>query len=121
MNGHTFAFALLVLALLALLVYLAAAGSVAALLVLAILLTVALVAVGAGIALVTQHQANQKQQQDFVNNAKENMALMAGIQTIQNRQNHTLMEQLRTTARLPEQANGNGLLIDAGIFDELDE
>jgi hypothetical protein len=126
MNGYTFALSLIWLAILAGLVYLAAAqGSIVAAVILAILATVLLVGLGAGITLATQRMANEKSQADFVNNAKENLAIMASLQRVQNSQNQTLMQQLKQAARLPEPPPGfdpgGALLIEEGVFDELED
>lgn len=121
MNGYNFTFGLVVLALLITLGYLAVGGSLAAGIALAIITTVVLILTGALIALAVQKMANQKAQADFVANARENMAIMAGLQRTQNLQNQTLMQQLGRVARLPEPTDSHSLLIDEGIFSELED
>lgn len=123
MNGYTFLLALVGLAVMALLIAAVANGSLLAGIVLAVLVTVLLISTGAGITLLTQRMAIEKSQIDFINNAKENLAIMQSLQRVQNQQNATLMQQLGQTARLPEPArNGNdSLIIDAAIFDELED
>jgi len=127
MNAYAFALALIMLALIALLVYLAAQGSLAALITLAVIVTVVLIALGALIALLGQRLANEKAQQDFRDNAKENLAIMQSMQQVQNKQNQTLMQQLNQAARLPAPSppgrpkNGQPLIIDDRIFDGLED
>lgn len=123
MTGYTFATILMVLAIIALLIYAAMLGSLIAVAILAVLATVLLVGLGAGIALATQRMANDKAQVDFVNNAKENLAMMQAMQRLQNAQNQTIMSQLGQVARLPEPPRDldSALLIDEGLFSDLDE
>jgi uncharacterized membrane protein YeiB len=122
MNVYHFTTVLVILAGLTALTLAAVAGSLLAAVILAVLVTVLLVGIGAGIALAVQRLANEKSQADFVNNAKENLAIMSSLQSVQNRQNQTIMQQLGQAARLPSPANGvDNFLIDDGIFSELGE
>jgi uncharacterized membrane protein YeiB len=122
MNGYHFTTVLVILAGLTALTLAAVAGSLPAAVILAVLVTVLLVGIGAGIALAVQKLANEKSQADFVANAKENLALMSSLQSVQNRQNQTIMQQLSQAARLPLPANGaDNFFIDDGIFNELGE
>ena len=125
LNVYSFVLILILLAILAGLIYAATLGSLAAAVILAILATILLVSLGAGIALATQRMANDKSQADFVNNARENLAMMQALQRVQNAQNQTLMQQLGRAARLPDpQANpdlSHVLMIDDGIFEELED
>lgn len=125
MNGYTFTTILMALAIITLLIYAAMQGSLVAVAILATFATILLVSLGAVITLATQRMANDKAQVDFVNNAKENLAMMQAMQRIQNAQNQTIMSQLGRVTRLPEPQRGmdlnNALLIDDGLFSDLDD
>lgn len=103
------------------LVWLAVLGYTLAIIALAVLATVALIGIGAGVGLLYTQQAAQQQQKQFMDNADENLRIMQALQSVQNRQNDTLMKQLSQTARLPEPSPPNGdFEIVPGVFDELD-
>ena len=79
------------------------------------------VVIGWSLSLIQQDKAAAKEQQAFSANVKENLAIMAAVQTVQNKQNQTLLNQLGSVARLPQAAPmADSLLIDDGIFEELD-
>ncbi|NJN98209.1 MAG: hypothetical protein HC875_31035 [Anaerolineales bacterium] len=55
-------------------------------------------------------------------NTRENLAIMGAMQSIQNKQNQALMQQLNQAARLPAQAAPGGFLsVEDGIFSELEQ
>lgn len=124
MNGYTFSFVTLLLATLAGLIYLASVGSMTAIVTLAILLTILLIALGAGITWLSIAQMAKQQERQFRDNVSENIGIMREMQTLQNKQNQTLMQQLGTVARLPQPTLPidlkNSLLIEDGIFEELE-
>lgn len=127
MSRYSFYLSLICLGMVAFLGWLAYGGSIPAMIFLVMLTTFLLMAAGAGMALTVQRMANEKSQQDFVANAKENLALMQAQQRVQNMQNQTIMEQLTKVARLPELGPGNGnsgleaFIIDQDVFGELEE
>lgn len=125
MNGYNFTFGLIILAVLAGLIYAASLGMITAIVTLAVLLTIVLTAMGAGIALAATKMMTDKAQKAFMDNAQENLSIMAALQRIQNQQNQTLMQQLGQVARLPQpepQLNlKDSLLIEDGIFEELEQ
>ena len=103
------------------LLYLAMAGNTWAVGILFGGWTIICLAVGFGGAVWQYRAMAARTQQSFMANAKENLALMGAMQTVQNRQNQTLMSQLSTVARLPQApAPVDSLLIEDGIFNELD-
>jgi hypothetical protein len=107
------------------LVWLAALGYTFALILLAILGTMLLVGLGEIFSLIRDKIAAQRQQQQFLDNAHENLTIMNSLQGIQNKQNQILMRQLGQLSKLPPlppQPNFNGdFLIEDGVFDELEE
>lgn len=112
----------MVLAILAGLVWLAVQGVTLAIVILTVLATVGLIGVGVGFTLIHIKIAADRQQAQFTDNASENLQIMSAMQSVQNKQNQTLMSQLGAAHRLPQappQANGN-FLIESGIFDDLE-
>ena len=103
------------------LLYLAMAGNVWAAGILFSGWTILCVVIGWSLSLIQQARSATKEQQNFMANAKENLSMMAAMQTVQNRQNQTLLQQLGSVARLPQAAPAlaDSLLIDDGIFEEL--
>lgn len=109
------------LAVLGALLYLAMVGNVWATGILFSGWSILCVVIGWSLSMVQQDKAASKEQQAFSANLKENVTLMAAMQTVQNRQNQGLMSQLITTPRLPSPSMGaDGLVIDNAIFDELE-
>lgn len=103
------------------LLYLAMAGSTWATGILFSGWSILCLVIGWSLSMLQQRQAAAKEQHDFMANAKENLAIMGAMQTVQNRQNQTLMNQLSTAARLPQPGpGGDSLIIDSTIFDELE-
>lgn len=125
MNGYNFSFATILLATIAALVYLASLGSLAAALTLAIVLTILLIGLGASLTWLSINLMTRQQERQFRDNVGENIGIMKEMQSLQNQQNKTLMGQLATVARLPAptpQPNPlDNLLIEDGIFDELEQ
>lgn len=80
------------------------------------------VIIGWSLSMIQQEKAATKEQEAFSANLKENLAIMSAVQTVQNKQNQTLLNQLGTVARLPQPAAPiDSLLIDDGIFEELEQ
>ncbi|MBE7469623.1 MAG: hypothetical protein DPW09_17800 [Anaerolineae bacterium] len=124
MNGYNFTFSLIILGIIGGLIYAASVGSLAALATLAIVLTILLIAMGAGIALVAVKLMAEKEQKAFMDNAHENLTIMQALQTIQNQQNEQLLRQAKqlTGAMIPPvTAPAQALMIEDGIFEELDK
>lgn len=122
MNTQTLILILTVLglAILAGLVWLATLGYILAYVILAVLAAVGLIGLGLSFGLIQQKIAADRQQQVFMDNAQENLSIMNTLQSIQNKQNSTLMQQLGAVSRLPVPPAQNGnFLIEDGIFDEL--
>jgi hypothetical protein len=121
-RGLVFIFCLL-LASVGVLIWLAMAGNVWAVGLLFALGAVSFVLLGAGIVVFVNGQSAQREQQNFIANAKENLSVMAAMQNIQNKQNATIMQQLNSAARLPMLGSGQPtdvISFDESIFDELD-
>lgn len=125
MNKYNFFFSLIVMATLAGLIYLANEGHLGAIVTLAVLLTILLIALGAGITWLSIAQMAKQQERQFRDNVSENVSIMREMQSLQNAQNKTLMQQLGTVARLPQPQTGvdlsKNLLIEEGIFSELED
>lgn len=116
-----FSLAVMGLAILSGLFYLATEGSTIAAAVLFSLWTILCVVIGWGLSIIQQRSATAKEQQAFMNNARENLAIMGAMQTVQNKQSAGLMAQLNQAARLPAQAAPGGFLsVEDGIFSELE-
>lgn len=73
---------------------LAARGNMAAIVIAAILATVALIGIGAGLIIAVNAMNAKQEQENFVANARENLAIMAGLQRVQNLQTQNVMRQL---------------------------
>ena len=119
---QTLIFSLVVTGLLAGLVWLAAGGSMVAVAILAIVGTILVLVCGALIAVYVVRVMNDRAQQQFMDNTQENLGIMQQLQSIQNKQNQTLMQQLGQVAKLPQTtAQGNNVLvIEEGFFDALE-
>ena len=111
----------LILAVIGALLYLAMAGNVVASSILFALWSVFCIVIGWLLSYLQNRTQDTREQESFVNNAKENLALMSAMQSVQNKQNQTLMQQLGRAARLPDPDNGSTLLISDHIFDELED
>lgn len=115
MKRTTFIFSLLLAGLLVGLVYLARQGDIWAASILAALWTMLATTFGAFIVLYVTRQRDIKQNADFAANVKENLLIMQQLQRLQNEQNKGLIQ----ASKLP-QPHQNGLVIEDGIFDELE-
>lgn len=78
---------------------------------------------GWSLSMIQQGKAAAQEQQTFMSNAKENLAIMGALQSVQNKQNQSLMQQLGQVSRLPQVGPdlSASLLIDDGIFEELEQ
>lgn len=124
MNSYNFALVLIILAILAFLLFAAVQGSLIAATILGIILAIVLICIGVVITLAVLKTANDRNQQSFIDNAKENLAIMGGMQRVQNQQNKTIMDQLKGAAQLslPEPSEQVDILeYDDIVFEELDE
>ncbi len=107
--------------IIAVLVYMAAAqGSPLAAFILGILTAGTLLALGQGASILQNHIATKRQQADFINNARENLAIMQRMQAIQNQQNAQLMSQVRTLPTGQNNQSGE-LVIDDAVFAQLED
>lgn len=90
--------------------------------ILGLLTAAALLALGQGASILQTHLATKTRQTDFVNNARENLAIMQRMQAIQNQQNTQLMRQVK---QLPGSNSGGNnqpeLVIDDAIFSQLED
>jgi thiol:disulfide interchange protein len=72
-----------------------------------------------------QSRQEAREQQRFLANAKEDLAIMAMMQKVQNQQNALLLKQSRDLTRQLPAPNGNesdgGFTFDDAIFDELED
>lgn len=119
MNTQTLILVLTIIALaiLAGLIYLATAGVVIAYVTLAVIATAGLIGLGLGVGIIHQRIAADRQQSDFVANAKENMQLLQQQQRLLNAMNQNSI--VRNGHNQPPPVGGN-FLIEDGIFDDLD-
>jgi hypothetical protein len=113
---------LLYLALMISLGWLAIEGYLLALIALTVLVTVTLLGIGLLFGLGYLRQAGKQQQDVFVTNIRENLALMNAIQGLQNKQNQALLQQIK---KLPQpQSTGQNepsFTVEEGVFEQLDE
>jgi hypothetical protein len=121
-TGIVIVFSML-LATVAGLIYLAMGGDTWATGILFSIWSIICVAVGAGIVIVVNNNQAAREQRDFTNNLKENLTLMSAMQSIQNKQNSTIMQQLDKAVRLPHPTadSDNILQIPESIFSELED
>ncbi len=105
-----------------LLVYLAMWGNPWAITILAVLSHVTCLVLGYRLSSYQSEKQAERAQDNFITNAKENLALMAGLQRAQNLQNRGIQQQVQTLTKLPEPSEPNGaFVIQEGIFDHLGE
>jgi hypothetical protein len=118
---------LLTLFIIGLLVWLIAQarqGDPIAIAVLAVLGSVILILVGWGFSTLTNALNARREQQNFMANVRENLAIMNAMQRVQNQQNAMLLKQARETPKaLPagDPLDIDALMMDDSIFDELEE
>ncbi len=106
------------LAAVGVLIYLAGwQGNTIAAFTLGLLTSAGLIGLGFAVSLLQGWIAARRQQADFIANAKENMGIMARMQTVQNAQNSQLLKQVKA---LPEAKPTAALVIDDAIFSELE-
>ncbi len=109
------------ISIIAVLVYMAAAqGSPLAAFILGILTAGTLLALGQGASILQNHIATKHRQADFINNARENLAIMQRMQAIQNQQNTQLLRQVK---QLPAGSSDHQpeLVIDDAVFSQLED
>ncbi len=112
----------MLLAAIAGLLWLAMAGNVWAIAILVAVACIFCVTLGFGLSMLQNRNQAEREQANFVNNARENLALMAGLQKAQNLQNRGIQQQVQTLTKLPEPSEPNGaFVIQDGIFDHLGE
>jgi uncharacterized protein HemX len=92
-------------------------GSVAAAMTLGGLIALVLVTVGFGMSQLSEWLNQRRNQQNFVANAQENMAIMANTQKVLNSQNQQLLRQAREVAKLP---SGEDEVFDVTDYVDLD-
>lgn len=104
----------------ALLIYMAGwQGNPTAAFILGILTAGILLVLGQGASVLQNHIAIKRQQADFANNARENLAIMQQMQAIQNQQNSQLMRQVK---QLPAGSDRQTeLIVDDAIFSQLED
>jgi uncharacterized membrane protein len=112
---------LFVLASLITLVYTAGQGMINSIVILTIIATEALNLVGVGIVLLVMRLMEHREQKAFRDNTKENLAIMLAMQKTQNQLNAGLVQQVNAVSRVPVQNTMSPLLIDDGIFDDLED
>ena len=121
MKTQTLIFSFMVLATLAGLIWLAVGGSILAVVVLSIVTPILVFMTGAMVAVYVVRVMTDKAQQDFMDNAQENLSIMKQLQNIQNQQNTQLLKQVK---QLP-QPKDNGYKpifeIDDTVFEELEK
>lgn len=118
MNEYTFATVVLMLALLVGLALLAWHGNVAAGVVLGAVVAATLIGLGVILSLVASWAAAKREQAHFAANAKENLAIMAAMQRVQNAQNAMLLKQAREAQKMLPQPDGDVLDVDALVFSD---
>lgn len=103
--------------------YLATEGNTLAAAVLFSLWTIFCVVIGWGLSIIQQSKAAAREQQSFIANAKENLAIMAATQKVQNLQNQAVQQQLATANRLPAPGVdlSTALDIQDAVFSELSD
>jgi len=105
------------------LLYLAMTGSVWAIAILVAVACIFCLVLGYGLSMLQNHSQTAREQAQFVNNARENLGIMAGLQKAQNLQNRGIQQQIQTSTNLPgpdDKTNGQ-FVIEQGIFDHLGE
>ena len=82
----------------------------------------AIIGIGLAYNLIATKITIDNQQRTFLDNAKENLGIMSAMQSIQNKQNSSIMSQLGRVARLPEPTQpAIGLEVDDIIFEEMEQ
>ncbi len=117
MNNQTLLFSTMIILGFAALIIWAATGSIMAIITLSIVATITIFVSGALVAVYVVKIMQSKQQQDFMDNAQENLSIMNSLQRVQNQQNSQLLKQVK---QLPPTNGYNPIFdVEPGIFDEL--
>ncbi len=123
MNKETLIFSFLITSLLTGLVWLSVSGYIIAVIILSVLTTILIFVAGSLLTIKTVTVMQDRAQQQFTDNAQENMMIMNQLQKVQNLQNKSLMDQHKTLAQLPAKTIVNepndALIFDEDIFSEL--
>jgi len=90
---------LFVIGLLIWLIAMARQGDRAAIAVLAVLASFTLILAGWGFSTLTSAIYARREQQHFMNNVKENLAIVSAVQRVQNQQNSMLLKQTKEGGR----------------------
>ena len=74
----------------------------------------------------TERGRERREQDRFEDNARENLAIMAAMQKVQNQQNTQLLKQARETQRILPEPRGDvvdidALLVEEDVFAELED
>ncbi|MEM7031586.1 MAG: hypothetical protein AAF629_18645 [Chloroflexota bacterium] len=117
MNKLTLVLSLMAFASISWLIYLATEGNLTAIIILSVLTSILLIGLGVAITLMASYISTQREQSSFLQNAKENLAILNQIQSVQNAQNSQLLKQVK---QLPDPRQENALIIDDAIFNELE-
>ena len=115
---------LFIIGLLIWLIAMARQGDRAAIAVLAVLGSVILILVGWGFSTLTNAINARREQQNFMANVRENLAIMNAMQRVQNQQNAMLLKQAKETQKaLPagDVWDVDALAMDDSVFEELEE
>jgi uncharacterized membrane protein len=116
--------ALFWLGFLAWLVISASQGNTESIAILAVLAAVVLILLGVGIAVLVIYALARREEARFIQNTRENLAMMTAMQRIQNQQNALLLKQAREAHWLlpaGEVPDSDALAMDESVFDELEE
>ena len=100
--------------------WLASEGYILALIALTVLITVSLLGIGLLFGLGYLRQAGKQQQDAFVNNTRENLAMMNAMQNLQNKQNQALLQQVKHLPQRPIPPDPF-FTVEEGVFEQLDE
>lgn len=115
MNRYSFFTVITGIAIIAGLVWLAGwQGNTAAAFTLGMITAAALMIAGTGLTLLQANIAAKREQNHFVQNARENLQIMQAIQGVQNQQNAAVLRQAKQITPAAS------LVIDDSIFGQLD-
>jgi hypothetical protein len=93
-------------------------GDVASIAVLAVLASVLLILVGWGFSTLTNAMNARTEQRHFMNNVRENLAIMGAMQKVQNQQNTMLLKQAKEQQRQLPVPEGDVIDMDSLTWDE---
>lgn len=100
-----------------LLVWYTSQGSTAAAMTLGGLIALILLTIGYALSQSSIWFNHRRNQQDFMDNARENMQIMATMQRVQNAQNQQLLKQAK---EMPKLASGEDNVFDVNDYVDLD-